>query len=436
MSDINEKKVSCPIPIVHKRLNEVFVIWNEAIQFYQEPEEFCIKVNSAIQSLRNVTFILQSEKAKIKNFDKWYSVWQEKMRNDHIMKWLCEARNRIVKQGDLETKSIAKVSIVTYENVKVLELSFSPFSKIEEIANGIMKFGLVKIPPEIENDAILSFERKWIVNELPDMELLTIIAYGYSFLSRLLGEVHEKLGYKIDHCEFNRNKQNFSNNRILLEMTTTEKYRTHNIVYSSGDVKKVNSLNFNERIEDGKGGIKIEIIKKLQKKYGDAKDILKQIQTSPEPFPFSEADLHIKTTKRLLSKDKYLQQMVFLFTSEREPPCIIAQNPQDRSDKYLLMQEVSNKVKEIGATAIITVNEAWYVQLDKTNPKFIQPSKSPNRKEGISIVIATPNKAREYQIPFTKSIFGKIKFGKVKITDNYKAYFLQPVFDVWENTQK
>ncbi len=58
------------------RLREVLKHWKDAASSYHEPEDFRISLNSCIQSLRNVTFILQKQKSEISNFENWYSKWQ------------------------------------------------------------------------------------------------------------------------------------------------------------------------------------------------------------------------------------------------------------------------------------------------------------------------------------------------------------------------
>ncbi len=54
-------------------------------------------MQGAIQSLRSVTFVLQSVKSMIQGFESWYEGWQEKMRADPILTWAKNARNKIEK---------------------------------------------------------------------------------------------------------------------------------------------------------------------------------------------------------------------------------------------------------------------------------------------------------------------------------------------------
>ena len=80
-------------------------------------------MQNVIQSLRSVTFILQSHKAKIPNFVQWYGnyvdekhgkrgEWQNRLYADPLMRWIVDARNKIEKQGDLESRSFVRAEII------------------------------------------------------------------------------------------------------------------------------------------------------------------------------------------------------------------------------------------------------------------------------------------------------------------------------------
>jgi hypothetical protein len=97
----------CQIAPADRRLRDAFHHWRQLEWTYFAPYEFRINLNSFLQEARNVTFILQKNKSAIRGFEKWYSDWQQRMRDDALMKWAVESRNRVTKQGDLETESLA-----------------------------------------------------------------------------------------------------------------------------------------------------------------------------------------------------------------------------------------------------------------------------------------------------------------------------------------
>ena len=71
-----------------KRLFDAQSHWHSAHKSYFDPSSFRIAVNSCIQELRNVTFVLQNNKRDIDEFDAWYEPWQEKMRANKSLHWI------------------------------------------------------------------------------------------------------------------------------------------------------------------------------------------------------------------------------------------------------------------------------------------------------------------------------------------------------------
>jgi len=63
-------------------LAEAHLLWHQALTNYQEPDAFRANLNATIQSLRNVTFALQSEKHSVANFEEWYSKWQVRLASE------------------------------------------------------------------------------------------------------------------------------------------------------------------------------------------------------------------------------------------------------------------------------------------------------------------------------------------------------------------
>lgn len=111
MADTNHEK-RCPLAAVDRRLAQVHQHWHEAEQAYFNPDNFLVAIQTAIQTLRTVTFILQSNKRLFSNFDVWYDSWQDKLRADPLMRWMVDARNKIEKQGDLEMHSFVRAEIM------------------------------------------------------------------------------------------------------------------------------------------------------------------------------------------------------------------------------------------------------------------------------------------------------------------------------------
>lgn len=215
----------CPLSAAEARLREAHRRWHDCLDGYQEPDEFQDALNSAIQALRNTTFMLQSSKANIPGFDAWYAAEQEKMRADPVLRWVVDARNTVVKQGDLETYSSLTIKIVTgYEDeARAVDLEQRTWSELqaarpEDLTQTVTDapvgtsvsdlFKLVDdigMPLTIRSDASVIFERRWVAREMPRFELLTLLAHAYGRLRDLVSRSHEllKQGHS-SNCRYSR----------------------------------------------------------------------------------------------------------------------------------------------------------------------------------------------------------------------------------------
>ncbi len=158
----------CPLAAVDRRLDDLHCFWHQAERAYFDPDECRLAIQAAIQTARQVSFVLQKNKDRIPNFDKWYADWQSKLAAIPLMKWMVEARNRIEKQGDLEAHSFVSAEIVAShldEGPKIqvpAKLWDTPRVLLNSIPNSILG-------EHIKKNGILRIRRLWIENTLPDI---------------------------------------------------------------------------------------------------------------------------------------------------------------------------------------------------------------------------------------------------------------------------
>src|SRR2546425_850237 len=166
----------CPIGGTHTRLHQAHLLWHQVQRDYTAPDAFCTNLNAAIQTLRTVTFVLQKEQDAIPDFEPWYGEWQKRLKRDDLLKWLVDARNRIEKQGDLETYSSAKISLLAgwHDPLPLAEAEVDPLMTTEKIVEHLPDLGL---PSKVRKEGILLIERRWVARELPDKELLEVLAH-------------------------------------------------------------------------------------------------------------------------------------------------------------------------------------------------------------------------------------------------------------------
>jgi hypothetical protein len=187
----------CPLPKTHRRFIEAHLLWHQTLDQYQQPELFQANLNATIQALRNITFILQSEKHSFNQFEDWYGPWQERMRADPVLMWLKDARNSVVKQGDLETTSTAIVRLVTWRDDVLIEFSIPPGAPSSLIFRNLPLLELVNnthLPPSDLKSAVIVIERRWSAPGLNGREILEALAQAYGLLSDVVLDAHITLG--------------------------------------------------------------------------------------------------------------------------------------------------------------------------------------------------------------------------------------------------
>lgn len=200
---------------VESRLREAHRRWHECLDSYQEPEDFRDALNAALQALRNVTFVLQKAKSEIPGFEEWYPGEQDALRADPVMRWVVDARNHVVKEGDLTTHSWLRAKVIASYDDEAEEMRLDQQAWAELLPGTVrwpsdtvisppvrttpaeLRSSLARIqgPLRARQDATLVVERRWIVDELPEQELLTLLAHAYGRLRVLLSGAHDLLGF-------------------------------------------------------------------------------------------------------------------------------------------------------------------------------------------------------------------------------------------------
>lgn len=420
---MNEKK--CPLQNIELRLKELYLCQKQLIESYHQPDAFRTNLNAAIQSLRNITFILQSEKNKISDFDSWYTGWQDKMKNDPIMKWLRDARNQIVKQSDLETTSFATIRALTYFNIPIMKLQkIPPFETTEKIVNDIVKFSPFLLPEYLSKSCVLIIERHWLTVDIPEIELFDIIAYGYKFLKNLIIDAHKQNSLSYFEC---------FGDEILLNSKMVCKM---NVSLPSGKKLKLENkpLILNREQEKESEERYSSLIKYFRTKLSDTKDL------------FKIAEFYVDYSKKILKRDKFHATILFLWSSEKGLFDMTSLMVEEHEDKYLLMQNVLDTVKNKNAQGLIFIGESWIKryhtnkslkELEKEN-KLVSPSEAKDKKEALMVVAArNDGQIKTYITPFSRWFLDTIiKTKKTEVsTTEFIPIFLNPILQFWK-TQK
>lgn len=421
MEDKKEKANSeklCPIPNTHSRLGQVHLLWHQTLEKYDSPDGFVANLNSTIEALRNVTFMLQNEKHKIPDFDKWYGEWRDKMKADAVMTWLNEARTIVVHSSDLETRSTARATIHTNLPLACTTIDLPPllpfYAACEVIARTIPE-------PFASNkaDLVLSIERRWIAKQLPGWELLDALGHAYGVLADIVKEAHDRIGFSFKTHSYNGGDCPVTTDGRLPCMVTTVESRTARISLGDGEFMILHR----EPIPP----LRPENIRKVVKRYG-----LDKLRTAlrVETDPFLLAESLIPIAKQMLEKDKTHVRIVFLRTPNKWTMHQI--NASNRQEKYASMRALANEIHRVHADAVIQIAEVWMSPgEDKDMEKYPSSSESYGRDEALAVTVAiSDGKFREYVTRFSRNIFGQIRFQPTQIVP-MTPFFLSPIFNVW-----
>jgi hypothetical protein len=120
------------------------------------------------------------------------------MRDDPVMVWLRDARNAVVKQGDLEATSIARVGILISGEVPFGVVLLPPFASTKEFASWLAASVLDLLPASLRDEAVLLVERRWEVEGLPGWELRDALGHAYGVLDNLVNDAHERCGAEME----------------------------------------------------------------------------------------------------------------------------------------------------------------------------------------------------------------------------------------------
>jgi metal-responsive CopG/Arc/MetJ family transcriptional regulator len=418
----------CQIPATHRRLAEAHLLWHQTLSHYQEPDAFRANLNATIQSLRNVTFALQSEKKAIPKFDEWYEKWRTRLAEVPDARWLINARNAVVKQGDLEITSIAVVRVLTWKDNVLIESQIPPGAPTSLILNNLALLELLKgseILISDLRDAALEIERRWSVAELKGRELLETLASVFGLVSDVVLDAHAQMNQleciptDPTHTDF---RSAYHPTGILECMAVGREQRTER--------SKLASRESYEVVTD-QSPLPADNLARARRRYGLGRN------HHPEPWQVSDpiviGENILQQAKQILKKDRSHARMIFIRDGRGAWHQTIPY-ARDRTEKYILMRVTASFMERVGADALIDVSEAWILPAEASlELEHHDMENAPSRKEVLQLVIASRDGIRRsYRTPFTRGIFGGISLEETDQSDDANGlHYLMPVFEVW-----
>jgi hypothetical protein len=413
----SELKPSCPIPNAHRRLHECHRLWHAAADTYDDPDGFRTNLNALLQALRNVTFVLQKEKRGVPDFDVWYERWRETLAQDGVLRWLVEARNHVVKEGDLETFSTATAAAhASWDAPEEITFEVPPLLPTLAI---VARLNTQDIPEDVRKSGFLRVERRWVARTLPEWELLDALAHCCGLLSLLIHDAHRQAGVPMHTIDFSGEVPHEVSNELaggrLPCMVASDDLRTVVLNLRTNQILQ-KSLSPARRDE--------AITKKAQRRYS----AMGAVRGPDSTDALDWADYYMEQAKIVLARDKWHAEYAFFFHPDGSRSTLTAM-PADQQEKYLFMNDVANHVERFGFTGLVFTGDTWIA-----HPRDVPPGKRAGevreRKEAITVTAMRSDGAARHLTTLYTRRFGRIRFGATH-EDEGRPFFLAPVMRVW-----
>lgn len=350
---------------INRRFESIYISWNNAYNNYFNIDLFLININSAIQELRNITFLLQSNKSLYPDFDNWYSNKQDKMKKDKHLRRIIDSRNRIVKQSDLEINSIAYVSLLNWLECKFTPIKLNPFLSNEEMISIVSKLTQIK---ELQYAAqklqmpLLKIEKKRIDKEYEDIEILILIQYWFDYFSTLINEF-----LKLINIEHSFKKINvdglYKKQCYFLDMNDWS-------VISHTEIDMKDKIIWNK-----------EIMKKVEKMLWD-------IKFDKTEDPIDDVIMkHITIAKTIITNGETHKPLAVYLSSDYRPIKYVFGAFEDQVTKYAWIRWLAAEIKNNeNIYGILLINEAYIVALENYQEYKKNPSLETAKEECLVII--------------------------------------------------
>lgn len=413
----------CPLSAVDRRLSDLHRFWHQAERAYFDPDEFRVAIQAAIQTARQVSFVVQKNKNLIPDFEKWYAGRQEKLAAIPLMKWMVEARNRIEKQGDLEARSFVSAEIVASHldegpKIQVLaKLTDAPLALVKSIPDSM-------VGEHIKKNGVLRIRRRWIENSLPDVELLDAVATAYGHLAQLVRSAHQQMGLAGPVTTNVGTGEQFpeaDQDGRLPCMIGHEDARTLDVWLATGKPLEIEEV----RKELGRDEVMAEA-PKLKERYGV--DPTKMYADSGKIHDHARSLFAV--ARKMFEKDGYHITIVFLLRGGK-PIEIRELRPEEHGHKFMMMRTLAQHAQRIGADAAVLLSETWSAPANPAKP-YMRAVDSPDRRE---LLTATAVSKDGDPLHLSAEIFRDGK--NVRLADTIEhvggAHFaFAPLYKVWK----
>jgi hypothetical protein len=339
------------------------------------------------------------------------------------MRWLVESRNIIVKEGDLETYSTARISVVeSWFEPPIFETLVPPFTKTEDLARILASTAPKGVPWDV---GLLRIERRWVDSRLPKQEILEVLVHSFKVLSHLLFDAHEQLIDKEPRktCPWFASQELYKG---FLPPCMLGQDWDRSLWVNVRD----GSILIPEELPEV---LTPDELQKAEERYQGLEEL--RIELSNVTSLSDEAAILFRQAKNVLRIDGYHLPIAILCYPDGER-VTVPMFMEDRIEKHLIIRSLANIVEKTGAKSVILINEVWLSRSPEAS-LFRHAADDPNREEALQL-IAADESGNQYTHTaiFSKEESGEIIFNEDFFSTKDTINLLAPIKAAWNRRKK
>lgn len=379
-----------------------------------DPDAFRRTLNTTIQELRNVSFLVQKQKAVLADFDVWYPQWQNEVRSDPVMRWIVESRNLIVKQGDLDL--LSKMTMRYHLNWLVAhesEVNFPPRTPLPVAARLLTEeFGL---PPM----GLVTVRRRWTDYRLSSRELLDALASAYKWCVLLLHRAHLAVG--ITECQVSLAISDCEDGSEFPECMVNLATYTE-VSLNLADMEPIGLRNHIVSRDE-------EMERQAIERYGKPERYAALLKDARDAI--GAVDAFILAGQQILAVEDDLAVLAVYF-ADGKPISMEGGKSQDHYGKVLWADSVAATALKLGATGVLISADSWYARVTHTALDQLPLAERSDRRDALSVVAVTKDgRLLSKSLPYERKDDGSAIFGQVNSGPAGHLRYLDPLRKAW-----
>ena len=330
------------------------------------------------------------------------------------MRWLVEARNSVEKQGDLDLRSTARVSVVaSWLPAPIAEFEVPPLISAAQIAASV---DTSHIPDDVRKHGYLLVERQWVTKSLPDRELLEGIAHCIGRIDAVVQDAHDH------YCE--QPAATESTAARSLRDICRRWWQLGSLDLLRSTWSPASSLGSRVLRPDLSSAIDADV----EERYG------RFWEATPKPpgRAVDQAQVYHEWGKTFLKRDGNHAPFVWLF-KEGKPVLMGQMFPEDQQDKMLMMERIAGEVERLSADAIIVSTEAWMALAvpDNDDRRRLRAGERDDRMEAfVTEAVQRDGLSVNLTTMFVRESEG-IVFAQTQTDFERPALTFEPILRVW-----